>query len=105
MQKMLQIVVLASLSCVSVLSQAQSFYKWVDKNGSTHYTKTPPPKNAKAKGQVETYHFPVQAQTTTTTPANTAETTQAPAATNTETPNNNVSAPVNTDIPAEKAGQ
>ena len=43
---------------------AQSFYKWIDKNGSTHYTKTPPPKNSKNLGQVETYGY----RTSTTTP-------------------------------------
>ncbi len=36
-------------------SMAQDYYKWVDASGSTHYTKNPPPKNAKNKGKVETY--------------------------------------------------
>lgn len=35
-------------------SYAQHFYKWVDKNGSTHYTLTPPPKNAKKQGRIFT---------------------------------------------------
>ncbi len=35
-------------------AQAQNFYKWVDANGSTHYTTTPPPKNAKKLGSVNT---------------------------------------------------
>lgn len=34
---------------------AQNFYKWVDRNGSTHYTTTPPPKNAKTLSTVATY--------------------------------------------------
>jgi cytoskeletal protein RodZ len=35
--------------------QAQSFYKWVDSKGSTHYTTTAPPQNAKKIGKVSTY--------------------------------------------------
>ena len=38
---------------------AKTYYKWVDSNGSTHYTTTPPPKNAKKKGSVETYGAPI----------------------------------------------
>ncbi|MDM1020870.1 DUF4124 domain-containing protein [Acinetobacter sp. VNK23] len=34
---------------------AQDFYKWIDNNGSTHYTPTPPPKEAKKLSQVTTY--------------------------------------------------
>ncbi|MCH4246452.1 MAG: DUF4124 domain-containing protein [Acinetobacter populi] len=37
-------------------SYAQNFYKWVDANGSTHYTATPPPKNAKKISKVATYN-------------------------------------------------
>lgn len=36
-------------------SFAQNFYKWVDANGSTHYTAAPPPKSAQKKGKIETY--------------------------------------------------
>lgn len=35
-------------------THAEDFYKWVDQNGSTHYTKSPPPKNAKNKSKVQT---------------------------------------------------
>lgn len=50
---------LLAISSVAVLgiashSHAQHFYKWVDKNGSTHYTLTPPPKNAKKQGRIFT---------------------------------------------------
>ncbi|VTX77164.1 Uncharacterised protein [Acinetobacter junii] len=47
---------------------AQQYYKWVDKNGSTHYTTTPPPKGAKRLDKVSTYGAsqPTQPQTTTT---------------------------------------
>lgn len=46
---------------------AQQYYKWVDKNGSTHYTTTPPPKGAKRLDKVSTYGAsqPTQPQTTT----------------------------------------
>ena len=78
------------LSCASIslvqTANAQNFYKWVDAKGSTHYTTTPPPKNAKKKGQVATYgqYNPNAAsqntppQTTTTTPQPTS-TTSIPA--------------------------
>lgn len=36
-------------------SQAQQYYKWMDKSGSTHYTMTPPPKGAKHLNKVSTY--------------------------------------------------
>ena len=39
----------------STQSQAQQYYKWMDKNGSTHYTTTPPPKSAKHLNKVSTY--------------------------------------------------
>nr|WP_227504120.1 DUF4124 domain-containing protein [Acinetobacter sp. HR7] len=44
--------------CISLMgsnAMANEFYKWVDAKGVTHYTKTPPPKNAKKTGKVETY--------------------------------------------------
>ena len=36
-------------------ASAQEFYKWVDSQGSTHYTTTPPPKSAKKLSKVDTY--------------------------------------------------
>ncbi len=48
-----------TLACALIGSSttlwAKDYYKWVDANGSTHYTTTPPPKSAKKKGKVETY--------------------------------------------------
>ncbi|OTG67706.1 hypothetical protein B9T28_01875 [Acinetobacter silvestris] len=45
--------------CIATLSSSQSFakqyYKWTDSKGSTHYTNTPPPKNAKSKSKIDTY--------------------------------------------------
>lgn len=42
------------LLCTSQI-QAQQYYKWVDANGSTHYTTTAPPKGAKRLDKVATY--------------------------------------------------
>ncbi|MDO5542788.1 MAG: DUF4124 domain-containing protein [Acinetobacter sp.] len=52
---------------------AKQYYKWVDANGSTHYTTTPPPKSAKKKGKVDTYGWKNSAPTVAT-PANPAPT-------------------------------
>lgn len=46
------LIILTTLTTAQV--QAQNFYKWVDAKGSTHYTATPPPKNAKKLGKVNT---------------------------------------------------
>ena len=43
------------LAMGSTQSFAKTYYKWVDSQGSTHYTTTPPPKTAKKKGKVDTY--------------------------------------------------
>lgn len=43
---------------------AQQYFKWMDAQGSTHYTTTPPPKNAKNKGKVETYNWHVSQKQT-----------------------------------------
>ena len=52
----LGITVSLSLLC-SGQSFAKEYYKWVDSKGSTHYTATPPPKNAKSKGKIDTYGY------------------------------------------------
>ena len=39
----------------STLGHSQNYYKWVDANGSTHYTVSPPPQNVKKLGSVSTY--------------------------------------------------
>lgn len=44
----------AILLCSSQ-NHAQQYYKWMDANGSTHYTTTPPPKGAKRLDKVSTY--------------------------------------------------
>ena len=57
MQKKLQQSGIGLILCLnfSQLNHAQDFYKWVDHNGSTHYTKTLPPKNVKKLGSISTY--------------------------------------------------
>ena len=37
--------ILLIILCVSFTLQAEKLYKWVDENGTTHYSKTPPPDN------------------------------------------------------------
>ena len=56
----------------STQSFAKTYYKWVDSQGSTHYTTTPPPKTAKKKGKVDTYGWRNSAPTVAT-PANPAD--------------------------------
>lgn len=46
--------VLAAISTSAIANT--TFYKWVDKNGSTHYTLTPPPKGVKSLGKMQTYN-------------------------------------------------
>lgn len=43
------------LAGISSQSMAKEYYKWVDAKGSTHYTTTPPPKNAKKQGKAQTH--------------------------------------------------
>ncbi|WP_436899538.1 DUF4124 domain-containing protein [Acinetobacter gyllenbergii] len=45
---------------------AQQYYKWIDANGSTHYTTTPPPKGAKRLDKVSTYGTSHQSSNPTT---------------------------------------
>ncbi|KAA8734577.1 DUF4124 domain-containing protein [Acinetobacter qingfengensis] len=52
---------------------AQNFYKWIDAKGSTHYTTTPPPKNAQKLGKIMTYNDSV---TSSAKPATATNTTQ-----------------------------
>lgn len=57
-------------------AMATDFYRWVDKNGTTHYTKTPPPKGGKLVGKTETYAVPVyQTSTPVDSSSNTSTTT------------------------------
>jgi len=50
--------IFALFSMVGVsASHAKQYYKWVDSKGSTHYTTTPPPKNARSQSKVNTYGY------------------------------------------------
>lgn len=65
----------------STQSFAKTYYKWVDSQGSTHYTTTPPPKTAKKKGKVDTYGWknsPQAASSEASPTANMPNTVPAP---------------------------
>lgn len=88
-----------ALTGLSPSTFAQNFYKWVDAKGSTHYTATPPPSNAKKKSKVETYGW----KTTPAVKANNASESEqvtppqnAPATTPAQTSNHQTQ---NTPIP------
>jgi hypothetical protein len=49
--KMAACLVGMGLAMGSTQSFAKTYYKWVDSQGSTHYTTTPPPKTAKKKAK------------------------------------------------------
>ena len=64
--------IFALFSVVGVsASHAKQYYKWVDSKGSTHYTTTPPPKNARSQSKVNTYGYHGDS-----TPTNSAPTAQ-----------------------------
>ncbi|WP_298142084.1 DUF4124 domain-containing protein [uncultured Acinetobacter sp.] len=65
-----KLLLITALMCSSSALMAQSFYKWVDQHGSTHYTTTPPPKNAKKLSKVDTYHHPQSKATKPAQPSN-----------------------------------
>jgi len=70
--------IFALFSMVGVsASHAKQYYKWVDSKGSTHYTTTPPPKNARSQSKVNTYGYHGDSR-----PANPAPTTQPNASQN-----------------------
>jgi hypothetical protein len=65
----------------STQSFAKTYYKWVDNQGSTHYTTAPPPKTAKKKGKVDTYGWknsPQAASSEAPPPTNMPNTVPAP---------------------------
>ena len=80
---------LATLMLVSTTNFAQDYYKWVDSQGTTHYTKTPPPKSSKNLGKVATQGFHNSAPTKvveTEVPPNQPPITVQPPPTNATTP-------------------
>lgn len=55
LKTILYIAATTAILIYSSQSQAQQYYKWMDKSGSTHYTTTPPPKSAKHLNKISTY--------------------------------------------------
>lgn len=64
--KMLLGLACMGLTMVTTQSFAKTYYKWVDSQGSTHYTTTPPPKTAKKRGKIDTYGWTNSPQPATT---------------------------------------
>ncbi|MFC6052654.1 DUF4124 domain-containing protein [Acinetobacter portensis] len=91
--------IILSLSSSSVM--AKEYYKWVDAKGSTHYTATPPPKNAKKKGRVETYG----SKTATVAKAQTPSPATSATAPATEQTQPNSVAPKETPTPIESTSR
>ena len=52
---LLSVALVSITAFTATQSFAKQYYKWVDANGSTHYTTTPPPAKAKKHGKVDTY--------------------------------------------------
>nr|WP_151796756.1 DUF4124 domain-containing protein [Acinetobacter soli] len=77
---MMSLVLLSGFAFTTNTLYAQSYYKWIDAQGSTHYTKTPPPKGAKKQGKVDTY-----SSTSSTSAATSSPTTPPTPTTNTAT--------------------
>lgn len=78
-----------SLLALNTSSFAKDYYKWVDAQGSTHYTTTPPPKakGIKERGKIQTYGATNNSATHVVTPNNNAEAkSQAPVVNKTTTP-------------------
>lgn len=67
------LVAVAALPLVLAAAHAQTFYKWKDASGATHYSDTPPPKGNAAKlkvrGSVEAQSAPEPAQASSARPA------------------------------------
>ncbi|HXS52459.1 MAG TPA: DUF4124 domain-containing protein [Usitatibacter sp.] len=42
-------IILAALAALYAIPAAAAIYKWVDKDGTTHYTETPPPQGTDAR--------------------------------------------------------
>ncbi|MBO3641167.1 DUF4124 domain-containing protein [Acinetobacter soli] len=82
---MMSLVLISSVAFTTNTLYAQSYYKWIDAQGSTHYTKTPPPKGARKQGKVDTY------SSTSSTSAATSSPTTPPTPTTTSSLGSNSS--------------
>lgn len=76
MRKLTAICTLSMLCALSTSSFAQSFYKWVDDNGSTHYSDTVPPNHFKKAKKIQTIND-TPSGTATPVQRNTAPPTEA----------------------------
>lgn len=92
--KMAACLVGMGLAIGSTQSFAKTYYKWVDNQGSTHYTTTPPPKAAKKQGKIDTYGWNNSPQ---------AASSEAPPATNMPNTPPAVSNAVPSAVPAAPA--
>ncbi|QIO06892.1 DUF4124 domain-containing protein [Acinetobacter shaoyimingii] len=72
------ITVLSVFTLNSTSVVAAEYYKWVDSKGTTHYSKTPPPKSAKKRTTVKTYGYRGDSSTAAT-PVNNVENQNQPA--------------------------
>lgn len=88
------------LMTITANSYASNYYKWVDSKGTTHYTKTPPPRGAKQTKTVDTWGWHNSAPT----PARTTEEPQQANPTPTQNQSNPM-APQNTPQPTESQPQ
>lgn len=96
----LSTIMLAVLATVVTHSaMASTYYRWVDKNGSTHYTKTPPPKGGKLVGKTETYVVPNYYNPTNTVQSNAYT---PPSSAKDETASTSTSAPRNLAMPVSQ---
>lgn len=84
MKKSMMILMCSALFVISGQSFADTYYKWVGKDGSTHYTLTPPPKGAKALGKMETYRDYSPSYTSNPTPTNTTPSQTTPSTSTTD---------------------
>ena len=57
------LLLLATFSSSQML-MAKEYYKWIDSQGSTHYSANPPPLSAKHKAKIDTYGYFTPSQKT-----------------------------------------
>ncbi|MEB3753582.1 DUF4124 domain-containing protein [Acinetobacter sp. MD2(2019)] len=83
------------LSAVNTTGFAKDYYKWVDAQGSTHYTTTPPPKvkGIKNHGKIQTYGIGVSSQDKPATSQPLPQGSNQPQKTTGDTPNTVIELP------------
>ena len=99
--------IFTTVTMSTTVTHAKQYYKWVDSKGSTHYTTTPPPKNARSKSKVNTYGY--HGNSTSVTAPNTQTNTNQTAPQNIppnpvqtgQVANQPANAPIQNNTPAE----